>query len=52
MSAEPIRPLPYAERFAAVAAGLPGQGLPWLAELRADSIARVTRRPPTPRLER
>ncbi|MEX1204079.1 MAG: Fe-S cluster assembly protein SufD [Dongiaceae bacterium] len=53
MSAEPIRPLPYAERFAAVAAGLPGQGLPWLAELRADSIARVTALGlPTPRIER
>lgn len=34
-------PLPYADRFAAVAATLPGQDLPWLRDLRAQAIERV-----------
>ncbi len=34
-------PLPYADRFAAVAAGLPGNELPWLRDLRAQAIERV-----------
>jgi Fe-S cluster assembly protein SufD len=34
-------PLPYADRFAAVAAGLPGHELPWLRDLRAQAIERV-----------
>src|SRR5215813_4936871 len=34
-------PLPYADRFEAVAATLPGQELPWLRELRAQAIERV-----------
>jgi Fe-S cluster assembly protein SufD len=34
-------PLPYADRFAAVAATLPGQELPWLRDLRAQAIERV-----------
>jgi Fe-S cluster assembly protein SufD len=34
-------PLPYADRFAAVAPGLPGQDLPWLRDLRAQAIERV-----------
>jgi Fe-S cluster assembly protein SufD len=34
-------PLPYADRFAAVAAMLPGQGLPWLSDLREQAIERV-----------
>ena len=32
---------PYADRFAAVQAGLPGGALPWLADMRADAIRRV-----------
>ena len=34
-------PLPYADRFAAVAATLPGHDLPWLRDLRAQAIERV-----------
>ncbi len=34
-------PLPYADRFDAVAATLPGQNLPWLRDLRAGAIERV-----------
>ena len=34
-------PLPYADRFAAVAATMPGQNLPWLRDLRAQAIERV-----------
>ena len=34
-------PLPYADRFAAMAATLPGQELPWLRDLRAQAIERV-----------
>jgi Fe-S cluster assembly protein SufD len=34
-------PLPYADRFATVAAGLPGHELAWLRELRAQAIERV-----------
>ena len=34
-------PLPYADHFAAVAATLPGYGLPWLRDLRAQAIERV-----------
>ena len=34
-------PLPYADRFAAVAATLPGYNLPWLRDLRAQAIERV-----------
>jgi Fe-S cluster assembly protein SufD len=34
-------PLPYADRFAAVAATLPGHELPWLRDLRAQAIERV-----------
>src|SRR6185312_4872097 len=34
-------PLPYADRFAAVAATLPGRNLPWLRDLRAQAIERV-----------
>jgi Fe-S cluster assembly protein SufD len=34
-------PLPYADRFAAVAATLPGRDLPWLRDLRAQAIERV-----------
>jgi Fe-S cluster assembly protein SufD len=34
-------PLPYADRFDAVAATLPGQNLPWLRDLRAAAIERV-----------
>jgi Fe-S cluster assembly protein SufD len=33
--------LPYADRFAAVAATLPGHELPWLRDLRAQAIERV-----------
>lgn len=34
-------PLPYADRFAAVAATLPGRELPWLRDLREQAIERV-----------
>jgi Fe-S cluster assembly protein SufD len=34
-------PLPYADRFVAVAATLPGHDLPWLRDLRAMAIERV-----------
>ncbi len=34
-------PLPYADRFAAAAATLPGHDLPWLRDLRAQAIERV-----------
>jgi len=34
-------PLPYADRFAAVVAALPGHELPWLRDLRAQAIERV-----------
>ena len=34
-------PLPYADRFAEVAATLPGHDLAWLRDLRAQSIERV-----------
>ncbi len=34
-------PLPYADRFAAVATTLPGHELPWLRDLRAQAIERV-----------
>jgi Fe-S cluster assembly protein SufD len=34
-------PLPYADRFDAVAATLPGRDLPWLRDLRAEAIERV-----------
>ncbi|HZF35813.1 MAG TPA: Fe-S cluster assembly protein SufD [Candidatus Angelobacter sp.] len=34
-------PLPYADRFAAVADTLPGHDLPWLRDLRAQAIERV-----------
>src|SRR5262249_8108227 len=34
-------PLPYADRFAAVAGTLPGHELPWLRDLRAQAIERV-----------
>src|SRR5215468_10032503 len=34
-------PLPYTDRFAAVAATLPGQELPWLRDLRTQAIERV-----------
>src|SRR5215468_5223826 len=34
-------PLPYADRFAAVAATLPGHELPWLHDLREQAIERV-----------
>ena len=34
-------PLPYADRFEAVAARLPGHELPWLRDLRAEAIERV-----------
>jgi len=34
-------PLPYADRFAAVSATMPGQNLPWLRDLRAQAIERV-----------
>jgi Fe-S cluster assembly protein SufD len=34
-------PLPYADRFAAVAATVPGQNLPWLRDLRAPAFERV-----------
>ena len=34
-------PLPYADRFAAVAITLPGRDLPWLRDLRAQAIERV-----------
>jgi Fe-S cluster assembly protein SufD len=34
-------PLPYADRFAAVAATMPGQNLPWLRDLRAQAIEGV-----------
>ena len=32
--------LPYADRFAAVAASLPGSDLPWLRDLRTEALAR------------
>src|SRR5215470_1719787 len=34
-------PLPYTDRFAAVAATLPGHELPWLLDLRTQAIERV-----------
>ena len=34
-------PLPYADRFDAAAAVLPGRNLPWLRDLRAEAIERV-----------
>jgi len=34
-------PLPYVDRFAAVAATLPGRQLPWLRDLREQAIERV-----------
>src|SRR5919108_6134242 len=34
-------PLPYADRFDAAAAVLPGRNLPWLRDLRAEAIDRV-----------
>jgi Fe-S cluster assembly protein SufD len=36
-----IIPLPYADRFAAVAPTLPGHDLPWLRDLREQAIERV-----------
>jgi Fe-S cluster assembly protein SufD len=44
--------LPYAERFAAVAASLPGHDVPWLRELRREAAARFARLGlPSPRVE-
>jgi Fe-S cluster assembly protein SufD len=44
--------LPYAERFAAVAASLPGHDIPWLRELRREAAARFARLGlPSPRVE-
>jgi Fe-S cluster assembly protein SufD len=44
--------LPYAERFAAVAASLPGHDVLWLRELRRDAAARFARLGlPSPRVE-
>ena len=46
-------PLPYADRFEAAAADLPGQNLPWLRDLRAAAIERVRQSGlPTTRNER
>jgi Fe-S cluster assembly protein SufD len=46
-------PLPYADRFEAVAPSLPGHDLPWLRELRAEAIERVRQSGlPTTRNER
>jgi Fe-S cluster assembly protein SufD len=46
-------PLPYADRFDAVAATLPGQHLPWLRDLRTEAIERVRQSGlPTIRTER
>jgi Fe-S cluster assembly protein SufD len=45
--------LPYVDRFADVAAQLPGQQLPWLRDLRAEAIERVRQLGlPTVRVER
>jgi Fe-S cluster assembly protein SufD len=46
-------PLPYADRFEAVAPSLPGHDLPWLQELRMEAIERVRQSGlPTTRNER
>ena len=45
--------LPYVDRFADVAAQLPGQQLPWLRDLRAEALERVRQLGlPTVRVER
>lgn len=45
--------LPYADRFAAAAAPLPGSELPWLREIRAEALARFRRQElPSTRVER
>ena len=52
MASDMTTGLPYADRFAAIAATLPGQSVPWLRELREDSFARFSRLGlPTPRVE-
>ena len=45
--------LPYADRFPAIVAALPGEGVPWLRELREGAYARIARLGlPTTRVER
>jgi Fe-S cluster assembly protein SufD len=45
--------LPYANRFAAIAASLPGSDLPWLRDMRTEALARFRRQElPSTRVER
>ena len=45
--------LPYADRFAAVSASLPGSDLPWLRDMRTEALARFRRQElPSTRVER
>jgi Fe-S cluster assembly protein SufD len=45
--------LPYADRFGAVAASLPGSDLPWLRDLRTEALAKFRRQElPSTRVER